>query len=171
MTAQHAIVIFPAFAAAEQIESVRQDFDPLATLLPAHVTLVFPFADILEPASLREHVIAAAERTPPFDIAAAAPTAEDDGYLFLRITDGRETIVALHDRLYTGILRTHLSLAHAYDPHVTVGRVGSREALDAATATARSRLVSPLRARVDSVSIFRLDQGAGTVVSVIPLTS
>jgi hypothetical protein len=41
MTVQHAIVVFPEFDAADRIELVRRQFDPLAAGIKAHVTLAF----------------------------------------------------------------------------------------------------------------------------------
>jgi hypothetical protein len=63
------------------------------------------------------------------------------GYLLRRIVDGREQIVELHDRLYTDRLARHLSRAHVYDPHVTVGRLEAHEQLEAAVIDGRARLV------------------------------
>lgn len=45
MTVQRAIIAFPNIDAHEEIESVRREFDPLASLLDAHVTLVFHFEE------------------------------------------------------------------------------------------------------------------------------
>ena len=170
MTIQHAIVAFPTFDSSADIESVRRDFDPQATLLPAHVTLVFPFIAAHDTAFLREHIVAAIAVMSPFDIAVAAPSVEDGGYLFLRLTQGRERIVELHDRLYTGALRSHLLPEHPYEAHITVGRLDSSEALTTAAAAAKARLVSPLRGRIDAVSLFRLADGFGTVACTLPFS-
>jgi len=57
MTVQHAIVLFPALDAAADIEALRLAYDPLAPVLPAHVTVVFPFADANAPTFLCDHVV------------------------------------------------------------------------------------------------------------------
>jgi 2'-5' RNA ligase len=57
MTAQYAIVAYPTLEFANQVEAVRQRFDPLASVLNAHVTLVFPFTARAEVvAGLQPHV-------------------------------------------------------------------------------------------------------------------
>ena len=102
MTVQNAIVLFPVFESSEEIEDLRRAYDPLASVLPAHVTVVFPFVDTAASRVLHEHSLAAIGIFPSFDIAVATPTPEDGGYLFLRVTEGRKQVVELHDRLYTG---------------------------------------------------------------------
>jgi 2'-5' RNA ligase len=169
MTVQHAIVTFPSFDASEALESVRRQFDPLASLLDAHVTLVFPFEENVSADFLREHIVAATAGATPFEIALAAPTSEDDGYLFLRIVDGRERIVDLHRRLYSGRLASHLSKTRTYQPHVTIGRLDSSERLGPAAEEARARLIPPLLGRVDSVSVFQVDGTVGSVTLTVPL--
>ena len=169
MTVHHAIVAFPAFDASVPIEAVRRAFDPQASLLPAHVTLVFPFVASHETATLREHISSGIVGVTPFEVALAPPSAELDAYLFLRVHSGRERIVDLHDRLYSGPLEPHLSPAHVYEPHVTVGRLNSTDALAAAVTAARATLATPLRAVIDSVTLFRIEDGLGSVEFSIPL--
>jgi 2'-5' RNA ligase len=162
MTIHHAIVAFPALDAAESIESIRRAFDPQASLLPAHITLVFPFAAPLETA-LREHIASTLMGVSPFDIALGPPSAEEGGYLFLRVGSGRQRIVDLHDRLYSGPLQSYLSTTQAYEPHVTVGRLSSPEGRADALAMARASLTMPLRGRIDGVALFCIENGAGRV--------
>jgi 2'-5' RNA ligase len=167
--AQHAIVLFPAFDAADEIEAVRRAYDPQSSVLPAHVTLVFPFTDANAASFLLDHIATSLAGMPPFDIAVATPTPEDGGYLFLRVTEGRDRVVELHDRLYTGPLLAHRSATHSYEPHVTVGRLGSPEALRTAASAARLRLPSPAHARIHEVSLFQLGAGLHGVVATFPL--
>jgi 2'-5' RNA ligase len=169
MTVQHAIVAFPVFDAPEPIEAVRREFDPQASLLSAHITLVFPFVASLDPAALCDHMTATISEAERFDVTLAAPTAEQDAYVFLRVESGRRRIIGLHDRLYAGPLRAHLSQAHAYEPHITLGRLSSPEALTAAVTLARRTLAMPLHARIDSVALFRIENGRGRVELTMPL--
>ena len=169
MTVQHAIVAFPILQFADRIESVRQRFDPLASLLGAHITLVFPFADSLTQSHLKRHIDQAVVDFAPFDFALSAPTPEADGYLFLHVTSGLERFVRLHERLYSDDLARHRSTTHSYRPHITVGHVSSPEQLITAAREASLLLGGPLVGRVDGLSMFRLDQPlSGTVVATIP---
>src|SRR5262245_38710541 len=171
MTVQYAIVAFPELDARDEIERIRRQYDPLAAVLDAHVTLVFPFEDTLSSADMRGHVLAATEGVAPFEIALGTPTSADDGYLLLNVLGGREVVVEVHRRLYSGRLHRHLSQAHTYDPHVTIGRLATPEQLGLASNEARARLVPPIRGHIRSVAVFRLDGAHGTVESIIALSS
>jgi len=75
MTGQLAIVAFPRFEASSgRLEEVRRRFDPLAALLAAHVTLVFPFEESLSLSELRADVDGAVRGIAPFAITLATPT-------------------------------------------------------------------------------------------------
>lgn len=171
MLIQHAIVLFPVFDTVAEIETLRRAYDPHASLLPAHVTVVFPFADAEAANLLGNHIATTLAGIPAFGITLATPTPEEGGYLFLRLTEGRDRVLEMHDRLYTGPLLAHRSAKHRYEPHVTVGRLDSPEALRAAVGAARLRLRSPLHAHIDKVSVFEIGAGGGRIVNAVPLNA
>ncbi len=55
-----------------------------------------------------------------------------DGYLFLNVKQGNDSIIDLHDRLYSGALEPFLLRKVTYCPHITVGRVEEPSAFDLA---------------------------------------
>ena len=55
---------------------------------------------------------------------------QPDGYLFLRVKQGNDEIIDLHDRLYSGAIQPHLYRKILYCPHVTVGKVESLPAFE-----------------------------------------
>ena len=61
---RHAIVAFPQAAQLGGVEAFRRRNDPLAASLPAHVTLVFPFASTLSALQIGAHVRRVAARWP-----------------------------------------------------------------------------------------------------------
>jgi 2'-5' RNA ligase len=167
---EFAIVAFPVIECADLVASVRRRFDPLDGLLPAHVTLVFPFSQPSVEHSLERHVAEAIAGVDPFDITLERPTRADDNYIVMELSGGVDRFGLVHDRLYSGILAPHLSKAHSYRPHVTVGHLSPSEDLDAATAHALDVLPRPLSGRVDAVAAFRLDYPwRGEVVFTLPL--
>ena len=169
---QYAIVAFPALECADVVEWLRERFDPHAGLLAAHVTLVFPFTDPAVERILERHVAEAVAGIESFDIEVASPTADDERYLFLELTEGVERFAEMHDRLYSGILAGHRSTSHRYQPHVTIGHLSEAEDVAGTTQCARDSLPRPLRGRVDSVSGFRLDHPwRGEVVFTLPLAA
>jgi 2'-5' RNA ligase len=167
---EFAIVAFPVIDCADLVASVRRRFDPLAGLLPAHVTLVFPFDDPGVGRTLEHHVADAIAGVDPFDITLERPTSADDNYIFMELSEGADRFALVHDRLYSGMLARHRSSAHAYRPHVTIGHLSASEDLVAATEHAVDVLPRPLHGRVEAVAGFRLDYPwRGEIVFTLPL--
>jgi 2'-5' RNA ligase len=165
---QYAIVAFPESDVIEAIEDLRSRYDPQFGLIPAHVTLVFPFSDNSLAAQLNEIVREAIDGMGPIEMELENVTEADDGYIFLGIGLGRDTFVELHDSLYRGRLSRYLSKTHIYLPHVTIGRLADVQARQAAVAHAR-QLIRPTRATVRGLSVFRLESPSkGQTVSSIP---
>src|SRR4029078_3746198 len=120
---EFAIVAFPSIECADLVASVRRRFDPLDGLLAAHVTLVFPFSEPGIEDMLERHVADAIAAVEPFPIILERPTSHPGGYIVMELSEGTDRFSLVHDRLYSGILAPHLSRAHAYRPHVTIGRL------------------------------------------------
>lgn len=114
-----------------RVEDVRRRLDTLAEAIPAHVTLVFPFEHTIADAALMSHVEEAAHGVVAFDLELRVVTCSLDHFLFLLVDKGAEQVRALHDRLYSGILRPLLS-DRAFTPHVTLGRFASADECAAA---------------------------------------
>lgn len=170
MTVRYAIVAFPVLDAAGVVESVRRRFDPLASMLSAHITLVFPFTDAASEADLAKHIAVVAAGQRAFDITLANISVEDGGYVFLNVEAGVDVLCQLHDRLYTDLLESYLSSTHEYRPHITIGRFPDPEQMKLAAEEARTHLTLPLRGKVDEVALFRLNEaGRGDVVRAFGL--
>jgi len=156
VVSKRAIVIFPENADLGEVERLRQRFDPLASAIPAHITLVFPFELELSTDELRTHVQHTIGECRAFPVRLTTITGHEDEYLFLGVAAGRDRIVDLHDRLYTGPLAPHLSHAHTYAPHMTVGRLPDRPAFLAALGETGNTTLA-IDADVRTVSACRLD--------------
>ena len=169
MEPQYAIVAFPALAGGDLVEAVRRKLDPLAALLAAHVTLVFPFIPDLSEDRLADHVARAVMGVPPFAILLTRLSVETGGYVFLNVGAGADRFHELHARLYSGPLARHRSSEHDYRPHVTIGRVTDHHELAKARDEANDALPLPVTGTVPGVAIFRLDSpNRGTVVCKVP---
>jgi 2'-5' RNA ligase len=105
----------------EPIASFRRAYDPTVDLLAPHLTLVFPIPASVGFDPLRDHVADVSSRAPAFDIRLQGLEKSWDHFLFLTVSEGRGDVIALHDALYTGILRPHLWTEHPYLPHVGLG--------------------------------------------------
>src|SRR6266511_2505960 len=131
-----AIVVFPKFDGLHLIEQLRRRFDPLVSVIKAHITLVFPFESDLTTEQLHSHIRRAVHDIHPFRVRLQGIIEQEGGYLFLNVTRGNNQLIELHDRLYSGLLAAYLSSEHTYVPHVTVGHLTDKTAfLEALEAT------------------------------------
>lgn len=122
------LIIAPLDAARAdlaRIETLRRRHDPQAAIIPAHVTLVFPFEtdDLPTIAQHISHVVASHGPIALRLSAYLAVRAHDNtqSHIFLVPDQGRAEIEALHDALYTGPLAGALRHDIPFIPHVTVG--------------------------------------------------
>ncbi len=158
---------------AEPIGSFRRKHYPTAHLIEPHLTLVFPVPAAIGRDAFREHVRGVVTRTPAFDIRLKGLDKSWDHWLFLAVAEGLDKVVALHDALYTGILRPHLWTEQPYVPHVGLGHFAVEQdtrdplelrprAFDRARFTKARREAEALQldyaGRFDGVHIFGLDE-------------
>lgn len=129
-----AIVIFPDFAPQQRdiIDRIRAAYDPLATTIEPHITLVFPFTAPLSTDELLAHMRSSAATIAPFEITLRGITGEQDQWLFLNVKRGNDPIIALHDQLYSGPLAPYHIPRYTYVPHLTVGHLAPGPHFDAA---------------------------------------
>lgn len=111
----------------EPIGSFRRAHYPTAHLIEPHLTVVFPVPAALGGDAFREHVRGVVSRRPPFDIRLRGLEKSWDHWLFLAVADGRDEVIALHDALYTGILREYLWTEQPYAPHVGLGHFAEEQ--------------------------------------------
>lgn len=118
---EHIIVIHLNGNELVEIEQIRQQFDPLALEIKAHITLVFPFKSNLTTKALHAHIQQATQGISPFPVQLQTITGQDGRYLFLNVKQGKNQLIALHDKSYSDILKPY---RHSFDylPHVTIGR-------------------------------------------------
>ena len=133
------IMIFPEFENSEVIDRIRAKYDPLAGLVRPHITLVFPFEGEFGNDTVARVLENRLAQIKPFDIRLKGITGHYGSfgnYLFLNIIQGMNEIVKIHDVLYANEFRHyHMGLLEEYVPHMTVGKLPSKEMLDAALAT------------------------------------
>jgi 2'-5' RNA ligase len=169
---KRAIVALPRVASAaawDRVRAVRDQLDPLARYIAAHLTLVFPFDDPTPDGELEAHVRTVAASCAPLAVTLAGVTLHDHEYLFLNVKRGNDAIVALHDALYTGALARHRSRMHTFVPHVTVGRVRANDVARALELTAT--LADPIAATLDALTVYRIDtDGDRPALFDLPLT-
>ncbi|NUP59252.1 MAG: 2'-5' RNA ligase family protein [Pseudarthrobacter sp.] len=117
---------------AEELQRWRASFgDPLADVVPAHITLVTTTPAQDWDATLR-HVREVARCQSPFmvTIAGTGTFRPVSPVVFIKVEDGFEECVELHRKLQQGPL--HRDLPFAYHPHVTIAHDVAPESLDEA---------------------------------------
>jgi 2'-5' RNA ligase len=169
--AKRVVVAFPKIddpAAWAQILAVRARFDPLAARVAPHLTLVSPFEDALSDLALEQHLRGVGAKVAGFAVTLREVTAHEGEYLFLNVKRGNDALIELRDLLYDGPLAAQRARGHTFVPHLTVGR-RSPEALPAALA-ATAGLTFPIEARVDTLSVYRIEpDGRRPVLFEVPL--
>lgn len=128
------IMIFPELENIGVINDIRKKYDPLADVVLPHITLVFPFNSELTNEELKLHLKESLKGIHPFKIELEGFSKQEDtygNYLFLNVVQGIEVIKNIHDMLYKDKLK-QFDAGRDYVPHMTVGKVSSRELLDKA---------------------------------------
>ena len=117
---------------SEELRAWRASFgDPMAEVIPAHITLVTTTeTDDWEAAA--DHVRSVAARTEPFRVGLSGTGSfrPVSPVVYLNVTDGFDECVRLHKELQQGPLERDLPFP--YHPHVTVAHDVPAEQLDAA---------------------------------------
>lgn len=131
-----AVAWFPQFPGLEQLEAFRGRHDPMAALIPAHLSLVFPFPTALTALQLSSHVRKVVSGWPviPVSFRGIRPAASE--FVFLMAQRGAPAVTGLHDRLYTRSFQPHLRRELAYEPHITLARCPEPGRLDTVLAEA-----------------------------------
>jgi 2'-5' RNA ligase len=153
---RRAIVWFPPAEVLRDVEAFRIRHDPLASALPAHVTLVFPFESTLSALQVAAHVRRVVARWPQLPVRIERADALLGEWVNLRMTGGRAAVVELHDRLYRGVLAPFLRRELHYDPHLTVGRANDADACPAMVEAARVALPHAIEATLDMLTVCAL---------------
>jgi 2'-5' RNA ligase len=93
----------------------------------------------------------------PFELTLCEVTGQMEEYLFLNVKRGADHLIALHDRLYTGILTRYLAPEYTFTPHLTVGRLPTAERFALALVDAR-RMAARFTFRVEEIVAYRIGE-------------
>ena len=120
---RRSIVWFPPLPAASKIEAFRVLHDPLARQIPAHVTLVFPFPTNLTAMQWASHIKRIVGNWPQLPVSFRDIESIQDEFTILMLRDRCESVIALHDKLYSSVLKPFFRAEMEYRPHITLGRL------------------------------------------------
>ncbi len=108
------------------IQSVRKEYDELYfNVINPHFTFVFPLTSVSQ-GQLIQHIANQLIGQKQIDFILTKAIVEKDAFIdythtFLVPDKGYDTIVKLHDKLYTGILEPELRRDIPYIPHIGIG--------------------------------------------------
>ena len=130
------IMIFPQFDNMEIIDEIRDRYDPLAKLVRPHITLVFPFESEMTNDEVEEKLNCSLKNFGPFELVMHGFSKTENNYLFLDVEKGSDMIESIHDDLYSNHFQEFFPgfkeyyLGVPYTPHMTVGKLNSKEELN-----------------------------------------
>ena len=161
------IMIFPEFENSEVIDRIRAKYDPLAGLVRPHITLVFPFEGEFGNDTVARVLENRLSEIKPFDIRLKGITGQKGihgNYLFLNIIQGIKEITKIHDVLYANEFR-HYDLGFEYVPHMTVGKLPSKEMLDAALETVE-HIEDEFVTTVNKISVEMIGENEESIIVI-----
>lgn len=97
------IMIFPDFENIEKIKEIREKYDPSATLVEPHITIVFPFESELKNTDIEKILNARLNDIAAFNIKLCGVSKQVDkfgNYLFLNVIEGQKEILKINKQLY-----------------------------------------------------------------------
>lgn len=154
---KRAIILFPDFYNMDMIQEIRGNYDPLVHRIAPHLTLVFPFESDLSTDALQRHCDSSLKGMRSFHILLKGITGDfRDGYIFLNVKEGNDSIIELHDRLYSGVLERFLCRKMTYCPHLTVGNLQNPRDFENAL-NRLSRCEETFEAVIDKVCVECID--------------
>jgi 2'-5' RNA ligase len=169
---RYAVAWFPGFDDLARIEAFRARHDPMAPLIPAHLSLVFPFPTAHSRLQVETHVRRIVSPWPPVPVAFRAVRLYANEFIFLMAARGGASITQLHDKLYTRSLEPHLRRDLPYDPHITLARNASLPLLEKAFEEAQDTFGAEFGGVMREVTLLAVDRnGRIERLSEIPLNT
>ncbi|MEH2062920.1 MAG: 2'-5' RNA ligase family protein [Nostoc sp.] len=117
----YALVHYPNIN-TEDINQIRQKYDPQVDLIDPHITLVFPTIESINKKNLILHIDSILSKWKIFSICLKGLQKSWDEYMFLMVEEGKVDMVKLHNELYTGILAEYFRENLPFVPHLTLGK-------------------------------------------------
>lgn len=161
------IMIFPEFENSHVIDRIRAKYDPLAGLVRPHITLVFPFEGQFSNETLKRVLDRRLAEIEPFELCVKGISTQKGmlgNYLFLDIVRGEEEIRKIHDVLYSNEFRAY-DLGFDYYPHITVGKLPSKELLDEAYEDIKE-IEEEFNTTVKKISVEMIDENEESIIII-----
>lgn len=162
------ILIFPKFENIDIINEIREKYDPFASNVLPHITLVFPFDSNISRTELKDHLVVSLENIKCFSLTMQGIRKLDDSgfYLILQVTQGTEIIKELHEKLYIGLLQPSKPIwPKGFMPHMTVGLLPNSDELDTAYRDLEN-INEKFSAKIDTVSVEIIGENEDSIIEL-----
>ena len=164
---EHTIMIFPKFKNIQLIDEIRIKYDPLVKLVQPHVTLVFPFKSELTDEEILRGICSSLDKVSKFKLTLKGIEKSSDSYgnyIFLKVKEGNDEIVNLHDRLYEGIFKKY-KVDIPYVPHMTVGNLKTVKEMELAYKELKNNNYQ-FETIVDTISVEMIGENGESIVNI-----
>ena len=168
-----AVVAYPVLADDDRrwIERARALYDPQASRIAAHFTLVFPTeaAEVDVLAHTRGVVASNEPMAVVLRRAVAFPDPMSGGaFVCLLADDGGRELRVLHETLYDGVLATHRRRDAPFRPHVTIGADARLDGCEriAGELNAERRIMN---ARIETIDVIEVGDAVVRTVAQLRL--
>lgn len=163
-----AVVHFPKIDDKE-IEIFREKYDPSFKIIAPHITIIFPISEISE-RQLIEHIESVANSIKSFPIHLNGLIKTFDNCLFLQVKEGREIIIDLHKKLYSGILSKYIPTDFPFEPHITLGNFNESNSIFEKAYNQALQINFNFKSNFDNLSIIKGDGlNPAILLKTIPL--
>lgn len=167
---QGCIMVFTKFSNIGVIDEIREKYDPLASHVRPHITLIFPFKSNIESNQLKRHLEEVLPSINPFPLTlkGITPVKSFGNYLFLNIENGKNEIIEIHRKLYTGILEQYFPQwlkMGSYNPHMTVGKIESEEKYRLAIEETKE-VIDVFETIVSKISVEIIDENEDSIIEM-----
>lgn len=152
---RRAVVWFPQFTNQTAIDRFRGMHDPLAQVLPPHVTLVFPFHSRLTIDQIAAHAQKVLRAWPCFPVVMHGFWSAQNEFIGLGTQVGADAMIEMHDRLYRGPMQEFLREEFEYTPHITLAHAPEPDRFEALSHAATIVTRESYRDVLRAVSIIR----------------
>jgi len=115
-----ALVYYPQVG-VENIDAFRRRYDPTASVIEAHMAVMFPVPASVGLQFLVEHIETALRAWSPFSIHLKGFSKSHDHWLFLTVDKGRAEVIELFEQIYTGRIAEYRRHDIDFNPHVGLG--------------------------------------------------
>jgi len=164
-------MIFPEFHNIDEINYIREKYDPLVHNVRPHITLVFPFASDFTADELNTHILETLASIKPFKLQLQRINGQMEdywNYIFLGVQEGKNEIIDLHKRLYTGILEQFYPKflkGKGYSPHMTVGKIQNKDEFHHALKEL-AEFKEPFETTIQYISVEIIDDNEDSMIEM-----